>query len=187
MVSILKWIGLILLTPLYSLVLLINSVNAFQLLYVIAFRVVNRTSRSIWITPVGTFDSGEKGILRQFIAGFPALPALRERNHWVKPGGSKWIHFDRKGLGYYQILVSNAQGEYRQLGIDPFPSKENLYRRGENHYIIEDWGSLTPVGGDILAAALESGKSWLAWMFFLVGFAVFVFYCWLMELCLGTT
>src|SRR5437016_2977192 len=183
MVSFLKRVGLILLlAPVYSLLLPITWIFPFQLLYVMAFRVVNRTSRPIWITPVGTFDSGKKAILPQFVAVPPALPAFRERNRRVKPGSSKWIHFDRKGLGYYEIVVCNAEGEYRQLALDPVPSTENFYRHGSNQYIIEDWGSLAPVADDVLAATLAFDKGWLGWMVFLVGFAEVGFYCWLLGL-----
>lgn len=158
----------------------------FQILYVMSFRVVNRTSRPIWITPVGTWDSRIKGILTQFIADFPAFFAFRERDLKVLPGGSRWIHFDRKGLDYYEIVVCNAEKEYRQFAIDPVPSKENLYRRGET-YIIEDWDSLVPVPNDVLAAALKSAKSWLMWMIFFVGFAMIFVYCWLLDLCVRSS
>jgi hypothetical protein len=180
MVSILKWIGFVLLSPLFSVLLIVNSFNAFQWIYVMDFRIVNRTSRPVWITPVGTYRTGSKGILPQFIARFLALPVFRSRNHRVKPGGSRWIYLDRKGYDYYEVVVRNVEGEYRQLAIGPVPLKEMLYRHGESH-IIEDWGSLAPAADDVLAAALESGKSWRVWMLFLVGWFLLYFYCWLLD------
>jgi hypothetical protein len=88
-------------------------------------------------------------------------------------------------LSYFEIVVRNAEGEYRQLIVDPVPSKENFYRHREDPFVIEDWSSLASVPGDLLAAALEPGKSWLAWVFFVVGFPVLIFYCWLLAISVG--
>src|SRR5258708_12925807 len=91
-VSVLNWVVLILLSPLYSFLLPITSVG-FRLLYVMAFRVVNRTSQPIWVTPVGTFDSGEKAILPQFVAGLPPLPPFPHKNRRVPLPGPNRLHF----------------------------------------------------------------------------------------------
>jgi hypothetical protein len=180
----LKWTVGILLAPLYSFGVLLLNFGGPQILYRISFRVVNRTSRPIWITPVGTWDSGEQGILEQFITSFSLFRAFRECNLKVRPGGSRWIHFDRKGLRSFDLVVCDAAKEYRQLALVPTPSKENGYRQGEN-YVIEDWDSLVTVPSDVLAAALKSGTGWLAWVYFSIGLAVFAVYCWLLDLYLG--
>src|SRR5260370_34742030 len=77
---------LILFAPLFAFLFLFNTVNAFQLLYVMSLRVVNRSSRPLWITPVGTFARGPKQVLPQFLLALPALPAFQERNHRVRLG-----------------------------------------------------------------------------------------------------
>ena len=86
-----------------------------------------------------------------------------------------WIHFDRKGLASYEIVVCNAGGEYRLLGLDPAPSRKDYYRNGGN-IIIEDWDSLVPVPDDVLAATLESDSGWPVWMLFLVSYPMFGIY-----------
>lgn len=182
MVSILKWMALILLAPLFSLLFLLNTVNAFQLLYVMALRVKNRTSRPLWITLVGTFDSGRKAILSQFIARLPAIPSFWASDQLVQPGNSTWFYFDRKGLRYYQVVVRNDEKEYRQLVIDPVPSRGNFYRHEDNHFSIDEWETLMPLPSDMLSAALQPDKSWLLWIFFLAGIGLFVIYCWLLDL-----
>jgi hypothetical protein len=177
--SILKWMVLILLSPLWPFLMLLNTVG-FQLLYVMAVRIANRTSRPLWVTLVGTYESGKKSLLREFATGFPAIPAIRGKNHRVKPGGSKWIYFDRKGFDYYEIAVRNAEGEYRELDVDPIPIGEIVYLQSDHQHVIDDLGSLVPVADDVLAAATERDTSWMPWVYFLVGSAVFVFYCWLL-------
>jgi len=186
MVSIFKWAGLILFfSPLLPFLLLFNSGNAFQLLYVMSFRVVNRTSRTLWITPVATYDRGITGILTQFVASFPALFVFRDKNRRVRPGKAKWIYFDRKGVDHYEIVIRDSDKQYRLLPLDPIPSRENQYRKDDNQFVIESWDSLAPVTENVLAAALKPSKSWLIWGWFVFGMAMFISYCWLLGLWLG--
>jgi hypothetical protein len=180
MVSVLKWVAVILLSPLLPVLLLVNSVNAFQLIYVMRFKVANRTTRPVWITPVGTWGTGTKGILIQFAARFPAIPALSGKSRRVKPGGSTRVNFDRKGLKTYAIVVRSEAREYRQLRIDPVPSEGNFNRVGEDRYVIEDWDSLAPVEGDVLAAARGPDVNRRVWGFIRLGAAVAVLYGWVL-------
>jgi hypothetical protein len=186
-VFILKLITVIALTPLLAPLFLFNAIYGFQLLYVASFQIVNQTSWPLWITPVGTYGSGKKHLLRLFIAAFPALDALRQKNHRIKPGRSKRIHFDRRGLGYYEVVVRNSEGEYRQLILEPVPSKVNCYRLNDSRFVIENWDSLAPVSDDVLTAALEASKGWMMWMLILIGFSMLYFYSWLMESWLCTS
>jgi hypothetical protein len=183
--SILKWAYLILLTPVWGPVFLLIYPFSFQMIYVMALRVINRTSRPLWITLVGTFDSGERWIPLRFVTSIPAIPAVRQKNHRVRPGRSRQVLFDRKGMDHYDIVVRNAKGEHRMLVFDPVPSRSNLYGHGDANYVIEDWNMLAPVPSDVLAKALEPGKGWVLWALILLGFPMFVFYCWLLELLRG--
>jgi hypothetical protein len=105
-----------------------NAVNPMQLTFVTGFRVENRTSRPLWITPVGTLHAGGKHVLPQFAAGFPAIPAFRTKNLRIEPGGSTWISYDWDDINFSEVVVRNAEGEYRQLVVDPDPPKHSYYR-----------------------------------------------------------
>ncbi len=176
--------GLILLTPLLltslaSLLMLCNSVNPMQLTFVTRFRVENQTALPLWVTPVGTHNSGRKVVLPQFALSFPAIPAIRSRDFRVEPGGSTWIIYDWDDINFSEIVVRDAEGEYRQLVVDPNPPRVNYDRSKQERYVIEGWESLSQPATDVLAAARSPDRQWRLWGLFVTGFVVLGLYLWL--------
>jgi hypothetical protein len=176
--------GLILLTPLLltslaSLLMLFNSVNPMQLTFVSSLRVDNRTTRPLWVTPLGTFNSGAKGVLPQFALSFPAFPAFRSRDLRVEPGGSTWITYDWDDINFSEIVVRDAEGKYRELVVDPNPPKVNYYRNKQERYVIEGWESLSQPAAEALAAAQSPDRQGRLWWLFLTGFVVLGLFIWL--------
>lgn len=154
MAFILRWAAVVLLSPLLSAALLLVSVSPFQVMYVKPLRVTNRTTRPVWVTPVGTGRSGVSGILYQFASRFPAIPAVSGKHRRVKPGGTRRWYFDRKGLVNYVLVARNEAGEYRQWPAKSI-SGEDPTRAAEDHFVIEDWEALEPVPAGVLAATLR--------------------------------
>jgi hypothetical protein len=176
--------GLILLTPLLltslaSILLILNSVNPMQLTFVTEFRVENQTTRPLWVTPIGTFNTGGKCVLPQFATSVPAIPAVRSRDLRLEPGGSTWIIYDWDDLNFSEIVVRDARGEYRQLVVDPDPPKRNYYRNKRERYVIEEWESLPAATANVLAAALNLDRQWWIWGLFAIGLIVMGLYRWL--------
>ena len=178
--------GLILLTPLLltslaSLLLLFNAVNPMQLTFVTGFRVENRTGRPLWITPVGTRHPEGKCVLPQFAASFPAIPAFRSKDLRIEPGGSTRILYDWDDINFSEVAVRNAEGEYRQLVVDPDPPKQDYYRNRQERYVLEDWESLPLADAGVLAVAREADRQWRLWGLFATGFVVLGLYLWLQR------
>jgi hypothetical protein len=171
----------LLLTSLFSLFFLFGSVNAFWVVFISRFRVENRTGAPLWITPVGTFNSGVKGVLPQFATSFPAFPAFRSRELRVDPGRSRRIRYDWDNINFSEIVVRNARGEYRQLIVDPDPPKKDYSPNRQEVYVIADFDSLSNVAQDVFAAASEAGKEHRFWLLFVTGFPVLGFYLWLLA------
>jgi hypothetical protein len=180
-------IGLSLLTPLLltslaSLLMLFNSVNPMQLAFVSSFRVDNRTTQPLWVTPIGTFNSGAKGVLPQFALSFPAIPAFRSRDLRVESAGPIWIIYDCDDINFSEILVRDAQGEYRQPVVDPNPPKVNYYRNKQERYVIEGWELLSLPATDVVAAARSPDRQWRLWGLFVTGFVVMGLFLWLRRI-----
>lgn len=179
-------VALILLAPLLlvslaSLLLIFGSINPMQLAFVSTFRVENRCTMPLWVTPVGTLNSGKKAVLPQFVTSLPALPAFHRKDIRVDPGGSVSIIYDWDDINFSEIVARNAEGEYRQLVVDPDPPKVNYYRNKQEAYLIEDWDGMPLAADDVLALAQEPDSSWLAWAFIMAGVAILGFYWWLLR------
>jgi hypothetical protein len=152
--------------------LLFCSVSGFQQIYIKPFRVVNRTSQWIWITPVGISTRGT-GILRQFMWVFPALGTVFGKNLPVKPGGSRKVLFDRKGWeGAYQIVLCNANAEYRLASTEPSPVGDRLDKYREDQHVVDNWDLLPEVPPDVLKAATEPDRSWAEPAMLLIGLLI---------------
>lgn len=158
--SLMRWAILLLLSPLLAPLMLLVSLGPFQQIYIKRFRILNRTSQWIWITPVG-ISTRSIYILRQFMWVTPAIGTVFGKNLPVKPGGSRKVYFDRKGLeGAYQIVLCNAKGEYRQASIEPSPVGERIDKYCEDQHVIDSWDLLPEIPHDMRKAATEPDTSW---------------------------
>ena len=176
--------GLIILTPLLLcslglLLLLINSVNPIQITYLTRFRVENLTTRPLWLTPVGTFDSGRKSVLPLFARRLPAIPAFWTKNIRIDPGGRTWIIYHCSCSNGSGLVVLDAEGEFRQLIVDPDPSKRDRFK--QERYIIENWETLPRAAVSVLAVARAPDRRWWRWAIFATGFIVMPLYIWMLR------
>lgn len=146
-----------------------------------SFRVENRTNQPLWITPVGTFNSGGKDVLPQY--GSSYLPGtIRSINLRIEPGGSTSITYDCDDINFSEIVVRNAAGEYRQVVVDPDPPKKNYYANDQKLFTIGDWETLPPAAANVVAVAQIPDGWWRNWGPVLATFAVTGgLYVWLLN------
>jgi hypothetical protein len=166
----------LLLTTLGSFLILFNVINPMQLTFLTSFRVENRTGRPLWVTPVGTFNSGGKDVPPQFATGVLAVPAFRSKEFRVEPGASAWIHYDCDDINLTEIAARDAAGEYRQLVVDPDPPKRGYYRNRRDLYTLDSWDALSPAPADVLAAVRKPDPQRRLWALFATGFVVLALY-----------
>jgi hypothetical protein len=172
----------LLLSPLFAVLVFLNSIGGIQLIYVKRLRVVNCTSKSLRITPVGWTQSGKPGVLYQFVARGPALPVLLGTGRALRAGTSRCVYFDRKGLHSYALVLVDESGECRQITADGVLAENQLGRVGDKEHVIEVWEALPPAADEVLAAARGSDPCLGVWLYILLGGVVLVFYCWLFEI-----
>ncbi len=163
--------------PCGLLLFVFGSLGAYQFIYTSRYCIENHTNQHLWITPVGKYQNGSIGILVQYLLFPPGLEVLRGKHRRVRAGRSKWFAYHRRGLETYEIVVCNEVGEYRQLVIEPAPTRESV-RCSERTHCIESWDGLKPVESDTLEAVLGPDQSWELWALFLFELVVTVLDCW---------
>jgi hypothetical protein len=156
---VLKWtfLGLgILTSPLLALssLILINSINPMQLMFLYTFDVTNQSEETLWITPVGTVGRrGDRHVLPQFINEFPAFDAIREGGYRLGPGKTRQIIYDWDDINFSEIAIMNEPGQWRQLVVDANPTEGQYRPPREDSYVIESFQSLSPIDERVLTAA----------------------------------
>src|SRR5262249_19339689 len=100
----------------------------------------------------------------------------------IEPGGSTWIIYDWDDINFSEIVVRDAEGEYRQLVVDPDPPKRAYYRNKQDRYVIEDWESLPLAAANVLAVVQASDRSWRLWGLVTTGFVVMGLFLCLLRL-----
>jgi hypothetical protein len=141
---------LLVMTGLLCLVL-VNSVNPMQLIFIANFEVENKTQQPLWITPIGTTLSGGKSVLPQFFP-FPAIPVLQSRELRIEPGRRRRIHYDWDDINISEIAVRDSTGVLRSYVIDSSPPTDAYYANKEDEYAIADFQQL-PIASPTVAAA----------------------------------
>ncbi len=154
-----------LLTPLSLLpaLFLVNSVNPMQLAFVTSFRVTNHSGKTLDVIPVGTFNSGRKGVLPTFAWGFPAVPRLSRAPYQISHGDSRKILFDWDDINFSELVVRDESGEYRQFVTDPNPPTKDYYAPRQKHFTVPDFAELEPVDRAVLAAVNRKGNFLQSW------------------------
>jgi hypothetical protein len=174
-------LALLLLSPVFAVLVFLNSLGGFQQLYVKRLRVTNRTAKSLRITPLGWSQSGEPWVLYQFVARAPALPVLLGMNRELRSGKSRDIYFDRKGLHSYALVLEDESGDCRQITADGVLADGQFGRVSDVEHVVEAWDALPPAADDLLAATRRTDPCLLVWLYILLGGVLLVIYCWLLE------
>jgi hypothetical protein len=150
----------LILAPLFAFPLIFGEIPlVFDYCYRTGFRVANRSSRRIWITPVGKLvvqkllSVHQKCVLCQFHCASTKTPVSCANERMIEPGKSIWIYFNRNTWQTIEIAVRNENGEYRQLNSPMVISmnEPHLTPDPESCCIIEDWNVLSPIKDDVLA------------------------------------
>jgi hypothetical protein len=92
-------VSLILLSPLFLISLLpcllyLGSLHPFHLVFIAPIIIENRTGRAIWVTPIGTHNSGKKYTLPQYAKKMPAIPVKQSQELLIEAGCSRKILYN---------------------------------------------------------------------------------------------
>ncbi|WP_145379291.1 hypothetical protein [Symmachiella dynata] len=121
---------------------LLNCFNPMQLAFISDFEIENKTQQPIWVTPVGTFNSGIKAVLPQSMAAFPAIPAWHSRDLPIAPGARRRVYYDWDDINFSEIVVRDAVGTVAVQLVDAHPPTKDYYANKMDLYEISDIGTL---------------------------------------------
>lgn len=137
----------------FSFLVLLNTVNPMQIVFLTNIIVENKTGETIHITPIGTAGKeGEKAILPQFTASIPAIPAFKVRNFRLLDGEKIFITYDWDDINFSEIVIRGKSDEYFQLVTDPEPNENQYHPPKIKYYVIKKFNELEPIEQDVLAA-----------------------------------
>ena len=143
-----------------SVLLLVNSVNPMQLVFITSFTVQNASGQPIDITPVGTRGSeGKKSLLPIFTTASPAFPAIKTRHFHIENGDSIAIRYDWDDVNFSEIVVRTSENHYHQLVVDPTPTDNQYHPPTSDHFVIPPISQLQPIDSPVLAAVQTSSKT----------------------------
>lgn len=141
---------------------LVNPWNPMQLAFLTEFRVRNQLKEPVWITPIGSFTSGGKGVLPQFSAKEPpAIPAWQSTVLRVDPGTVRVVYYDWDDINFTELLVEFADGSQRLLLVDPNPPTDGYSPNKQKEYFISDRAKLHTVSKESVKAAHSRRPVWL--------------------------
>jgi hypothetical protein len=150
------------------------------------FTVENRSTGTLYITPVGE-AYGERYVLAKQFSRFPYLSLFQRSEFRLEAGAS--LHFacdvDEDTL-FSEIVVRNPRGAYRQLAVGESTSTLVLYPSASGDtagptYALESFAALSSVEPAALAVAQRAGGAyWTAWGACLLGLTpVALFVTWI--------
>jgi hypothetical protein len=133
----------------------------FGAAFVVDFIVENRTTETIWITPIGARgEGGLRGLLPLKLAGAPFhLPALRYTDFRLEPGETVTIHYDHDDVNLAEIVVRDAQGRWKQFIVDPRPAADRYHAPRQRRFDIAELDQLPPAT-DADREAIEHADAW---------------------------
>ena len=181
---ILLWIALIATTPclLFTAlwcVVLFGSVNPMVRAFITDFEVENRTQEAVWVTPVGTYNSGGKKVLPQFSASFmPFLTifAWESRDLHIGAGERRRIYYDCDDINFSEIVVRDSTETVTVLVVDANPPTDDYYANQFDVYFIDDIGNLPQPTPSVSAAIAPIGDRTMIWCCAFAGLvALFLF------------
>ena len=137
------------------------------------FHVVNQSGETIRITPVGIMegrDTGERGILPQYMSKIPALPSIKSQNLTLHPGEKRRFIYDWDDTQFSEVLVINEKNETFQLVVDANPTQHLYSPIGKLQIVIPKLSGLKPASGQVLAAANSPDRALKLWFLIALGF-----------------
>jgi hypothetical protein len=153
-----------------SVLMLLGPVNPMLAMFVTEFAVENRTSERIRVTPVGTVESGSRRLLPVYLAPFPAVWGVRNRDFVIPPGVTVRIFYDWDDVLLSEIVVHDARGRAYQVSVD-----QSMPNRGfgphQERFVIGDLGLLPGPGPEVLRVARSGFHNWRPWVVLLLSLA----------------
>lgn len=150
-----------------------------QRMFITEFEIENRTDQAVWVTPVGTFRSGGKSVLPQFLAPFPAIPAWRSGHLRIDPGGKRRIYYDWDDINFSEIAIRDSSGLLRNLVVDPNPPTDQYYANRDDLYSIDNIHSLPNAPAGVHTAVAPNSRRFIFWTLAILGLVAPFLFRWL--------
>lgn len=111
-------------------VVLLNSFNPFQLMFLDSFEIVNRSGQDGWAPPIGMREgSGKCGPLPRFYNRYPpAVPHPTRSNLLIPKGETLKYTYGWDDFNFRHLLVRNTSGEVFIVDTDKEGTLHQCYR-----------------------------------------------------------
>jgi len=142
-------------------ILLVNSINPMQILFIKEFSVENQSGEAVSVTPIGTFEiEDHRQLLPLFISKFPAFWKLKRNDFQLLPDENIKLKYSMEDITLTEIAVTDHEGEYHQLTIE--------YDLNQDHFVIPPLTELDPIAPNVLEAATFESRKFSRLIFWLI-------------------
>ena len=157
------------LSSLFTVLLLLNSVNPLQTVTVRSVRVVNESGDHLLITPVGTLGRGHVGpdkmghkhVLSQFLFEWPALPSIAVKELPLGDGDQRVITYDDEVLHFTDLVLCDSSGKHSRIEVSRYESNRWVLNSSNNLVAVTASTSQLPVDSRTMDAVVsEPRRDW---------------------------
>jgi len=149
---------------------LLNVINPMAIVFLTDFRVSNRSSERVLITPVGAVGKqGWRKTLPLSLGSFLSIPSPFDRSFPLGPGEERTFTYDWDDIQFSEILVVPESGEARELIVDTSPTERQYRRVATNYFAIPELERLPPAKPEVRSVLDRPSRSWVPWSIALFG------------------
>ncbi len=145
----------------------VNAVNPFGLMFLTSFTIKNGTNEEIFVTPIGARDgAGVRCTLPYSVFKRFEVFGIKKGNFRIPAGSSKELTYDWDDVQFSEILVrrNNEPWRVKATGLHPTFSQYRIPQK--SCFVISDLEHL-PYASEIHLAALPGNSLWTLTIYFL--------------------
>jgi hypothetical protein len=132
------------------------------LMFITSFTVVNETTETLVVSPVGTVGAGDRHLLPLYATHTPACMAPRDRRFQIGPGESRRFLYDWDDINFSELAIE-SEDSYRMLVVDPKPTENQYHMPYQDVFVIDTLSALPPASAEV-REAVENTSATDMWL-----------------------